>query len=77
MPDFKILLQEHLDLTRLLDIINLQNQLDRAVNITSHALEKKFPELVCGNGGSAAGAQHIASELVGKYLKERRPLNFQ
>jgi D-sedoheptulose 7-phosphate isomerase len=29
---------------------------------------------LCGNGGSAADAQHIASELVGKYEQERRGL---
>jgi len=27
--------------------------------------------LICGNGGSAADAQHFAAELVGRYLKER------
>ena len=27
-----------------------------------------------GNGGSAADAQHFAGELVGRYLRERRPL---
>ena len=27
--------------------------------------------LICGNGGSAADAQHIAAELVGRYLRER------
>ena len=26
---------------------------------------------ICGNGGSASDAQHIAAELVGKYLKEK------
>jgi D-sedoheptulose 7-phosphate isomerase len=30
--------------------------------------------LVCGNGGSAAEAQHFATELVGRYKAERRPL---
>jgi D-sedoheptulose 7-phosphate isomerase len=30
--------------------------------------------LVCGNGGSAAEAQHFATELVGRYQAERRPL---
>ncbi len=28
--------------------------------------------LVCGNGGSAADAQHFAAELVGRYVRERR-----
>ncbi len=30
--------------------------------------------LICGNGGSAADAQHIATELVSRFLKERRGL---
>lgn len=28
----------------------------------------------CGNGGSASDAQHIAAELVGRFMKERRAL---
>lgn len=30
--------------------------------------------LICGNGGSAADAQHFSGELVGRFIKERRPL---
>ena len=30
--------------------------------------------LFCGNGGSAADAQHLAAELIGRYQKERRSL---
>lgn len=30
--------------------------------------------LLCGNGGSAADSQHLAAELVGRFLKERQPL---
>ena len=29
---------------------------------------------ICGNGGSAADAQHIAGELVGRFLKDRKAL---
>ena len=29
---------------------------------------------ICGNGGSAADAQHIAGELVGRFLRERKAL---
>ena len=29
--------------------------------------------MLCGNGGSAADAQHIAGELLNRFLKERRP----
>ncbi len=31
--------------------------------------------LWCGNGGSAADAQHLAAELSGRYYKDRPPLN--
>ena len=31
--------------------------------------------ILFGNGGSAADAQHIACELVGRFLMERRPLD--
>jgi len=30
--------------------------------------------IFCGNGGSAADSQHLAAELMGRYLKEREPL---
>lgn len=30
--------------------------------------------LLCGNGGSASDAQHIAAELSGRFNKERKPL---
>lgn len=30
--------------------------------------------LICGNGGSAADAQHMAAEMVGRMLIDRRPL---
>ena len=29
---------------------------------------------LCGNGGSAAAAQHIAAEMTGRFVKDRRPL---
>ncbi|CPZ70988.1 phosphoheptose isomerase [Mycobacteroides abscessus] len=31
--------------------------------------------LVCGNGGSAAEAQHLTAELVGRFRDERQPLS--
>lgn len=30
--------------------------------------------LFCGNGGSAADSQHLASELTGRFVKDRAPL---
>ena len=31
--------------------------------------------LTCGNGGSAADAQHFSSELLNRYERERQPLH--
>ncbi len=39
------------------------------------ALKVGKPLLVCGNGGSASDAMHIAGELVARFLKERKGLN--
>lgn len=30
--------------------------------------------MFCGNGGSAADAQHLAAELIGRFVADRRPL---
>ena len=38
------------------------------------ALKQDGRIYLCGNGGSAADAQHIASELVGRFERERKPL---
>ena len=38
------------------------------------ALESGHKVLLFGNGGSAADAQHIAAEFVGRFCRERRPL---
>jgi phosphoheptose isomerase len=39
-----------------------------------HALDAGSRLLVAGNGGSAAHAQHLTSELTGRFLSERKPL---
>jgi len=38
------------------------------------ALQQDRTVYLCGNGGSAADAQHIAGELVGRFTRERKPL---
>ena len=48
---------------------------ERAVELICNEMRQKRPLLVCGNGGSAADAEHIACELVGRFLKDRRALN--
>ena len=43
-------------------------------DICVKALQDGHKILLCGNGGSAADAQHIAAELVGRFHRERRSL---
>lgn len=43
-----------------------------AVDACVSALSGDRKILVCGNGGSAADAQHFAAELVGRYLRDRK-----
>jgi D-sedoheptulose 7-phosphate isomerase len=50
-------------------------RIDPAVDLIVAALSSGKPLLVCGNGGSAADAMHIAAELVGRFHKERRAYN--
>ena len=51
---------------------DLSAPMQRAVDRTADALRTGKPLLIAGNGGSAADAIHIAGELVGRFLKERR-----
>ena len=47
---------------------------DRAVDLLSEAFRSSRKRLVFGNGGSAADAQHLCAELVGRFAIHRPPL---
>ncbi len=58
----------------------LRGQFDLIGRITKAiitAIEDEHRIYVLGNGGSAADAQHIAAELVGRFRRDRRPLPAQ
>jgi D-sedoheptulose 7-phosphate isomerase len=64
-------LQEHLaTIQNLLE--EALPQIERSGQIICEALASGRKVLLCGNGGSAADAQHIAAELVGCFEKQRR-----
>lgn len=44
-------------------------------NTILNAFKSDNKLLLCGNGGSAADAQHIAAELSGRFEIDRKPLN--
>ncbi len=65
-------IQEHLQV-----IETLKSQIPTIEKIAiqcAAALENGKKIMIVGNGGSAADAQHIAAELVGRFLKKRKGL---
>lgn len=53
---------------------HLLSEVDRAISAIIQAFQNERKVLLCGNGGSAADAQHIAAEWQGRYLIDRAPL---
>ena len=53
---------------------SMEVDLEAASNLAVEVLKRGNKILLCGNGGSAADAQHIAAELTGRYKTERRGL---
>ncbi|MEY4764594.1 MAG: hypothetical protein RI907_1267 [Pseudomonadota bacterium] len=52
----------------LADVVNQAGQL------SADALKAGGKLMFCGNGGSAADSQHLAAELTGRFIKDRRAL---
>ena len=50
------------------------SSLEAAVEHCLNTYRQDGKILLCGNGGSAADAQHIAAELSGRFYKDRAPL---
>jgi D-sedoheptulose 7-phosphate isomerase len=69
---FRSNLDQHLALFRRLAI--LEDSVMGAAHIVADSLRQGGKLLICGNGGSAADSQHIASEFTGRFMLERRPL---
>lgn len=74
--DIKKLLVEH---KNLIDVILnnsfLIDQIIEIINLIHDCFKQDKKVLICGNGGSAADAQHMAAEFVNRFLIERKALN--
>lgn len=53
---------------------NITLEIEKIIDLIVNAFLNDNKLLLCGNGGSASDAQHIAAELSGRFLKERKPL---
>ncbi|NLR58444.1 D-sedoheptulose 7-phosphate isomerase [Chitinophaga polysaccharea] len=52
----------------------LLNTIKLVADTITHSLQTDHKVLFCGNGGSAADAQHLAAEFSGRFYKDRQPL---
>ena len=66
-------LSEHLETISLLDD-DAKNKILSFSKIMVSALTRGNTIFWCGNGGSASDSQHLAGELVGRFIGDRRPL---
>lgn len=55
--------------------VALLQAVEKAAGLLFMALLNDHKVLFCGNGGSAADAQHLAAELSGRYYLDRKPLD--
>jgi D-sedoheptulose 7-phosphate isomerase len=66
LNDHKQLIQKVIDL--------LAGDIEKGCEIICDTIKSGNKVLLAGNGGSAADAQHIAAELSGRFVKERKAL---
>jgi D-sedoheptulose 7-phosphate isomerase len=69
---FHIAHQEHLQVFSALEA--LAPQIEQIADALAASLQAGRKIMWCGNGGSAADAQHLAAELTGRFVNNRIPL---
>ena len=72
-PIIKHEFSEHIKVSRE-TIKSISKPIESAANLCIDSLKKGNKILIFGNGGSAADAQHIAAEIVGRYKLKRKGL---
>ena len=68
----KATLEEHTQVVK--KMVALESEIVSAGKLCADALAQGHSIYLCGNGGSAADAQHIAAELIGRFVSDRRSL---
>jgi D-sedoheptulose 7-phosphate isomerase len=75
IPQIKSQIQTSVDLkTALLSNTEILSTVEKIINEIVACYKHDGKVLWCGNGGSAADAQHLAAELSGRYYYDRPPL---
>ena len=55
-------------------LVNSETQIQKVIELCITTLKSGNKIIFCGNGGSAADAQHLAAEFMGRFLIDRKPL---
>lgn len=75
MNKVEYLIKESIEVkSAILSSAELIRTIEQMAEICIEAFQEDKKMLFCGNGGSAADAQHIAAELSGRFKLERSPL---
>jgi len=75
MDQIKKLIEESIEVkNKILSNEDILKKIDELTDTAVAALKNNHRIYFCGNGGSAADAQHIAAEFVGRFVPDRRAL---
>lgn len=72
MQEVNRILKDHQDTINA--TLSIADVIGQAADMVTEALRNGKKVMLCGNGGSAADAQHIAGEFVSRFFMERRAL---
>jgi D-sedoheptulose 7-phosphate isomerase len=75
MKKIKDIIQASIDVkAQIVTDSELQQKIEQAISVITTAFNNGKKVLFCGNGGSAADAQHLAAEFSGRFYKDRKAL---
>lgn len=60
---------------RIIETPKLLKQIEETVSVILNSIKQGGSVYFCGNGGSAADAQHLAAELSGRFYFDREPIS--
>jgi D-sedoheptulose 7-phosphate isomerase len=69
----KSILDDHIKVIR--ELYAQEEEILKCIELMVSTLQSGGKIMLCGNGGSAADAQHIAAELSGRFYKQRDPID--
>lgn len=74
-PRIKEIIQASIDVkTKVLTDAAMVAKIEEVTHVVTEAFKAGNKVLFCGNGGSAADAQHLAAEFSGRFYTDRDPL---